>query len=64
MNEILSPSDENTLYFPLPLEKSLRFVKIEALSNHKPHGFGGLQYFSENTVGSAGESYQGENYSL
>ena len=60
MKEVLSLSDEDTLFFPLEEARPVRHVRIMILSNHKPLGTGGLQYFSENTVGTPGASYQGE----
>ena len=64
LSEILSKSDEVTQYFPLEQEKSLRFLQLRTLSVYKaPDGtsLGGLQYFSENTRGTTGASYQGKS---
>ena len=60
MNKILSVSDEDTLFFPLEEARSMRHVRIKILSNYIKWGPGGLQYFSENAVGTPGASYQGE----
>ena len=64
LSEILSKSDEVTRYFPLAQQKSIRFVQIRTESAYKTSGGiirGGLQYFSENTLGTPGASYQGKS---
>ena len=63
LSKILSKSDEVTRYFPLAQQKSIRFVQIRTESAHKASDGilrGGLQYFSENTLGTPGASYQGK----
>ena len=62
LSEILSKSHEVTQYFPLEQQKSVRFVQIRIMSVYKAKdgtSRGGLQYFSENTIGTTGASYQG-----
>ena len=62
--EIKSKSDEVTHYFPLEQQKSVRFVQIRTQSVYTAkNGFsgGGLQYFSENNIGTTGASYQGKS---
>ena len=64
LSEILSKSDEVTRYFPLQQQRSVRFVQLRTESVYKgPGGLprGGLQYFSENTLGTPGASYQGKS---
>ena len=64
LSEILSKSDEVTRYFPLEHQRSVRFVKLRTVSVYKgpdEASRGGLQYFSENTLGTPGASYQGKS---
>ena len=67
LSEIQSRSDEVTHYYPLQQQKSVRFVEIRIQSVYQATDgtlLGGLQFFSENNLGTIGASYQGKSGSL
>ena len=63
LSQILSKAHEVTHYFTLEEQKSVRFVQIRVQSVYQTKAGvsrGGLQYFSENTIGTTGARYQGK----